>query len=151
MGFKTPADPGKIISYPLVLYFLFKLSLAHLSVSITMRETPESSCSFQNIRRLSASQIQKLSKPQLTQALKEAIQIVKDFDTTRDTITAATLKTMLSEAVAEIRQELFAEQEKRFSCFEEKVDNKIRKLSQELSLTQEMVETNVMSELEERK
>lgn len=119
-----------------------------------MADSPNVSLLFSDVCKMNASQISRLTKSQLTTALKNAIDSSSEGDCT---ITTDSLKSMLSDAVFQVRRELLSEQQRLFASFEQRFDERISEITEEISTVrrnfkteQENLMSIVDSELEER-
>ena len=83
-----------------------------------MSDSPDVSLLFNDVRKMNSSQISKLTKHQLTIALKNAISSTDLAND--DRVTASTLKPMIADAVFQLRQELLSEQQRLLSTFQQK-------------------------------
>jgi hypothetical protein len=120
-----------------------------------MSDSPDVSLMFNDVRKMNNSQINKLTKQQLTLALKNAISSSDSI--CDDRITASTLKSMMTDAVFQLRQELLSEQQRLLSTFQQKIDaelksitDKLTALRYELQESQAEVLKNLDAEFEER-
>ena len=118
-----------------------------LSFSLDMPETPaDVTLTFDEARRLSLSQVSKLSKRELTEALKDAI----DSAERKESFTSQSIKTMICEAVQELKKELAAEQMKFLTSLEERLNLQLRELQLTKEVMRNEIESEIMTELNDR-
>ena len=85
------------------------------------------SLSFHDVRKLSHAQINKLTKNQLTYALKNAISSSGSVND-QPQITTESLKNMISDAVSRVREDLLKEQQRLFASLEQKMEKRISEI-----------------------
>lgn len=107
-----------------------------------MSDNPGNSLSFQDVKNMSSSQFAKLSKHQLSIALKDAMQatIVKDVPEPKDCY-ETNLKSLISEAIFEVRRDLLSEQQRLFGLLERRLEERVQKLADQLSVITKEVES----------
>lgn len=107
-----------------------------------------SDLTFANVRRMSESQFNKLSKNQLKSILKDAFAEA-DRSQATSSVDAASLKNLITEAVSDIRRELLLESERMVSEVTDRFERRIDDLSNRISLL-EASRADAINELEQR-
>ena len=114
----------------------------------------EDSFSFSNVRRLSSGEFKKLSKKQLIIALKDAVDHADFLENSQCPPLRSTdqqmLRSIVNEAVSEIRKELLTESKRLISEMELNVYDKLQHVSGNISDIQEHMENRIISEMESR-
>ena len=116
----------------------------------------DSPVSFKNARKMSASQLSKLTKQQLCEALKDAISSAGNTKSStnsigQENISLESLKAMISDAVNEVRNDLIKEQKQMFSLLEENLKKRVTDLSDKLTNLENQFNyqfENALSEME---
>jgi hypothetical protein len=98
-----------------------------------MSNTPDVSLLYEDVRQMNPNQLIKLSKQQLTTALKNAISYNDDRDAAAEKLSPNVLKTMITDVVSQVRHELLLEQQSLISKLQEKIDAQFAKLQSDIS------------------
>lgn len=114
----------------------FKATTWKIFFCLNMPDTPTSP-SFSDVRQMSNAQFSKLTKHQLSLALKEAVDFAeKRVDSETPSISPQMLKSVVTEAVCEIRDDLMRETRRLISelhnSFQVQMRNEIQNLKEEI-------------------
>jgi len=97
---------------------------------------------FNDVRKMSQAQINKLTKNQLSLALKNAISDSASVKDQPCNITTESLKSMISDAVFSLRQELLNEQQRLFASLEQKIEKRIGEIQDKVNSLQFSFDNN---------
>ena len=95
-------------------------------------QSPDVSLQFHDVRKMSHAQINKLTKRQLSFALKNAIS-ASEAANDQHQITTDSLKSMISDAVFRVREELLNEQRRLFASLEQKMQKQISEIGDKVN------------------
>lgn len=112
-----------------------------------MPETP-TALSFSDVRGMNLAQFNKLTKQQLSAALKDAVEAaeIRDEQPLNIAFSPQMLKSVVAEAVAEIKQDLLRETQRLISAVEEKVQSQLEGVIQKMSRMREEMKAELLEE-----
>lgn len=105
---------------------------------------------FEDIRRLSAGQLSKLSKRQLAEALQDAIRVSNVESDKSSDVTMHSLKSMLNDAIAEIKNDIVREYTQKLKDLENNLQSQILELKNERDYMSNIFAIETINEIEQR-